>query len=167
MERCDGCGFAWEAPGRADIVRRLGAIGDAYAGALRSSTVDLHARPAPGTWSPMEYGAHVRDVMLSLRDRIILGLAEDDPIPKPMHADVRIDAGLYAADTPTELVTEIAVAASLLAKTLDALAEDDVRRPLFYPWPRPATRDLRWVAAQALHEAEHHLADIERAVAAG
>lgn len=38
------------------------------------------------------------------------------------------------------------------------------QRPIFYGWPRPATRTVRWVAAQALHEVEHHLDDIERII---
>ncbi|MCP3855439.1 MAG: hypothetical protein GY698_12000 [Actinomycetia bacterium] len=44
------------------------------------------------------------------------------------------------------------------------MTEADAERPIFYGWPRPATRTLRWVAAQALHEVEHHLGDVERIV---
>jgi len=29
-----------------------------------------------------------------------------------------------------------------------------------YGYPRVTNRNLRWVAAQALHEVEHHLSDI-------
>ena len=56
---------------------------------------------------------------------------------------------MYQRTEPAELVADLTVAA-------------DAQRPIFYGWPRPATRTLLWVAAQALHEVEHHLDDIER-----
>ena len=46
------------------------------------------------------------------------------------------------------------------------LPDEQLARPIFYPWPRPETRNLLWVAAQALHEAEHHLTDVQSLVAA-
>ncbi len=49
----------------------------------------------------------------------------------------------------------------LMGRTVTTFMSD-LERPTFYPWPRPATRTLRWVAAQALHEAEHHLGDVRR-----
>ena len=47
-----------------------------------------------------------------------------------------------------------------LISTVAALDAEQLARPIFYGWPRPATRSLLWVAAQALHEAEHHLDDV-------
>jgi hypothetical protein len=119
----------------------------------------LIVRPEPDTWSVIEYGCHVRDVLFNLRDRIVLGLAEDNPTPHAMHTDVRIANGLYVGDRPVTLIVEIAAGALMLARTVTALDDDQLARPIFYGWPRPATRNLLWVAAQALHEAEHHLDD--------
>ena len=105
--------------------------------------------------------------MLNLRDRIVCGLAEDNPTPKAMFSDVRIDNGVYAADTAERLSVELDVAAGLLARLVEALDDTQLARPIFYPWPRPETRTLLWVASQALHEVEHHLADAERLAARG
>jgi hypothetical protein len=159
-ERCDVCGFEWDAVTAGEIHRRLGAAVDGFRQVLGGDDAALARRPAPDVWSVIEYGCHVRDVMLNLRDRIVLGLAEDNPTPHAMFTDVRIALGLYEDEQAARLAEEISVAAGLLARTIVALDDEQLARPIFYGWPRPATRTLQWVAAQALHEAEHHLDDI-------
>lgn len=160
MEACEVCHFEWDAVEPLEIVARLRTTAEEFAEVLSVPGVDLRRRPDPTTWSVMEYCGHVRDATLNLRDRIILGLAEDNPVPKAMFQSIRIDNGLYAADTPATMAVEIRVAADLLAKSVAALDREQLERPIFYPYPREATRTLRWVAAQALHEAEHHLDDV-------
>ncbi len=109
----------------------------------------------------LEYGCHVRDVLFNLRDRIILGAAEDNPTPNRLYPDVRVDLGLYTADDPQQLADEIATAAALFTRTIDVLPRGYELRPIFYNWPVAATRTLGWVAAQALHECEHHYSDAQ------
>jgi len=159
MEACEVCGFEWDAVAAADIPARLRAAAAGFADVLRGEPATLSAHRDASTWSTMEYTAHARDVMLNLRDRIVLGLAEDNPTPHAMFGELRISAKLYAANEPARLATEIDVAADLLARTVEALSPEQLARPIFYGWPRAATRTLSWVAAQALHEAEHHLDD--------
>jgi hypothetical protein len=160
MESCEICGFEWDAVPADDISARTVAAVAALGRLLRDHDTVAALRRAPERWSPLEYAGHVRDVLLNLRDRIILGVAEDNPVPKPMHGDARVELGLYRADTPELAATELTIAAGLFARTWDALPDDQRERPIFYGWPRPATRTLTWVAAQALHEAEHHLGDV-------
>jgi hypothetical protein len=160
IERCEVCGFVWDAV-RADEVRsRVTAAATAMAARISRGGPSVVDRPEPGTWSALEYGCHVRDVLYNLRDRIVVGLAEDDPVPKAMFADLRIERGLYAADDPATLAAELDLAGGLFARTVAALDDEALARPIFYGWPTPATRTLLWVAAQALHETEHHLADV-------
>ena len=159
-EVCEVCGFEWDAVPAAAIPGRVRAAVAGFVDVLAGPHGRLAARPDATTWSAMECAAHVRDVLLNLRDRIVLGLALDDPVPHSMFADVRIECGLYARDQPGRLAMELDVAGDLLARTLEALSPDQLARPIFYGWPRPATRTLRWVGAQALHEAEHHLDDV-------
>lgn len=159
-EQCDVCGYEWDELTPAEIPQRLAAVGRAFATVMSSGDAELLIRPEPSTWSAVEYGSHVRDVLLHLRDRIVLGLAEDNPTPKPMFADVRLRAGIYAADRPDDLAQEIPFACRLMARLVAALDDRQLARPIFYPYPVPATRTLLWVASQSLHEAEHHLADI-------
>ena len=40
----------------------------------------LRTVPAPGIFSPMQYGAHVRDILRVYGDRILIMLEEEDPV---------------------------------------------------------------------------------------
>jgi hypothetical protein len=161
-EVCDVCGFEWDAISAGEVPGRLAAAADGFAPVLRSGEPSLSQRPRPDVWSAVEYGCHVRDVMFNLRDRIVVGLAEENPTPKAMFTDVRIELGLYAGEDPVRLAEEIVIGSALLGRTVTALDAAALARPIFYGWPRPTTRNLLWVAAQALHEAEHHLDDVRR-----
>lgn len=165
FERCEVCGFAWDSVSGLEVPARVSAATASIAALIRPGGAAVVERPEPGTWSALEYGCHVRDVLYNLRDRIVVGLAEDKPVPKAMFADVRLAHGLYAGDDPVTLAVEVELAGGLFARTISALDADTLARPIFYGWPTPGTRTLRWVAAQALHESEHHLGDVERIVA--
>ena len=104
VEACEVCGFEWDAIEAGDVPVRLRVALAGWVALLESGDAALGVRPSSGVWSVMEYGAHVRDVLLNLRDRIVVGLAEDHPVPKPMYQDVRIANGLLAADTPADLM---------------------------------------------------------------
>jgi hypothetical protein len=166
LERCEVCGFAWDAIDPSEVSPRLRAALPRFVEVLASGADSLAQRPAPHVWSVMEYCSHVRDVLFTLRDRLVVGVAEDHPTPKPMYQDVRIAAGMCAADTPADMAAELTVAVGLFLKTAGALDATQLARTLVYGWPHQSDRTLQWVVAQALHEAEHHLDDV-RAVAAG
>lgn len=162
-ERCDVCGFEWDAVPAREVPARVVAAADLIASTLREGDPDvLGGRPEPGVWSAVEYGCHVRDVLYNLRDRIVVGLVEDGASPKPMFAAPRVDLGLYADDEPITLATELELAARLFARTVRALSHEQTAHTIVYSWPREAARSLQWVAAQVLHEVEHHAADVAR-----
>jgi hypothetical protein len=160
MESCAVCGFAWDSVPASEIEPRLTAAIDAIVDHLLDPAARVDERPAPDRWSMLEYGAHVRDVLLNLRDRIVLGAIEDHPRPKSMYPDARVALGLYAAEAPSITAGELQVAVALFGRTMAALTAEQLQRQLVYPWPRSASRTLLWVAAQALHEVEHHGSDI-------
>jgi len=160
METCPECPFAWDEIQAVEITPRVLDAAARLAALLRSED-GASTRPSPETWSMLEYGCHVRDVLFNLRDRIILGAAEDNPTPNGMHVNARVDLGLYSHDSAPVLADEIEIAAALFTRTFDALPAGYEERPIFYAWPVAATRTLRWVGAQALHECEHHLADAQ------
>ena len=81
-------------------------------------------------------------------------------MPHRIYADDRVALGLYAHDAPETVTTELRFAAELAIRAIAALSAEQLARPIFYPYPRPETRTLLWVASQLLHEAEHHLDDI-------
>ena len=164
IERCEVCGFVWDAVSADEVPSRVAAAATAMAARIRRGGPSVVDRPEPATWSALEYGCHVRDALYNLRDRIVVGLAEDNPVPKAMFTDLRIDRGLYAADEPATLAAELDLAGGLFARTVAALDAEALARPIYYGWPTPGTRTLLWVAAQALHETEHHLADVTERV---
>jgi hypothetical protein len=160
METCPSCGFVWEAVDRDEVGPRCVAAAHEISVLLREATTAALVRPEPERWSAVEYGAHVRDVFLTVRDRLVIGLVEDDPDFKPLYRDERFDLGLYAADTGVDVADEIGPAANMLHRLFEAIDPTLLDRPVQYGWPEPAARTLRWMGQQAVHEAEHHRDDI-------
>jgi DinB superfamily len=160
METCEDCGFCWEIVTVGEIAPRVLQATASIATALRSHPDRSIVRPSAERWSALEYAAHVRDVFLTIRDRTVIGLAEHNPGFKPMYRDERISLGLYAADTVEDIAVEIGGAANMLLRLFSAIDAGDLKRIVQYGFPDPLPRTLLWMAQQAVHEAEHHQADI-------
>ena len=161
VESCEGCGFVWDDVPDTEVAPRIRA-GTELLGRLLRNTPDVaNARPTPDRWSMLEYGAHVRDVLLVLRDRFVVGVVVDNPGFTPMYRDERVDLGMYGRDDPQAVAAEIEVAAGLLVRMIESLSPAQLDRTCQYGFPGPSTRTLRWMAAQAVHEVEHHLDDVE------
>jgi hypothetical protein len=159
MERCDVCGYEWDALADEELGPRLRAAVDGLITAIGRADADV--RPAEATWSPIEYAAHVRDVLVNLRERFLLAAIEDEPVPPRIHPDERVKLGLYAVESPDLLATELRVGTEMVLRTLGVLsAAGKLDRPITHTYPQPVVRTLRWLASQMLHEAEHHLADV-------
>lgn len=158
MERCE-CGFAWADVTDDEIVSRVETGAARLAGFLRTAAAP-DRRPRPDRWSAVEYSAHVRDVLLGLRDRVVVALVEEDPSFSPLYRDQRVDLGLYARDDAATVAAELGTAAALFARTWAALDPSQLDRPCQYAYPTPSTRSVRWMGQQAVHEVEHHLGDV-------
>lgn len=161
MEACETCGFVWASVPRGDIAVRATTAGRAIAASIVGDPDAAMRRPSAERWSAVEYAAHVRDVLVTLRDRIVIGLVEEHPDFKPLYRDERIDLGLYSADTPAEVATELEAAAAMFARLFEAVEPEQLARTVQFGYPTTASRSLLWVAQQAVHEAEHHLADVD------
>lgn len=160
MEACEICGFVWESVSENKIAPRISSGANSIAAAIRENAATANVRPEPTRWSILEYGAHVRDVLLHVRDRLIIGLVEDNPAFKPLYRDQRVDMHLYAADTPSIVTNELGMAAALFARTFNATSSEQLDRPCQYVYPTESTRSLRWMGQQVVHEVEHHQGDI-------
>lgn len=163
-ERCEICGFVWADVGSGEIPSRIRTAASDFAGVLESDPEASLIRPDDGVWSANEYGCHVRDVLLNLRDRVVVGAVDEVPHPPAMHGTPRVEMGLYRGDHPEVTAAELRVAADLFARLWERLPGDRRERILVYGSPVGVPRSLTWVAAQALHEAEHHLADARESV---
>ena len=159
MDRCAQCGFEYdltESPrAGAAIVEGAGEL----ASLLRAGRSGLTARPEPATWSPLEYGCHVRDVLLVQRERVLTARFTDRPSFDPMRRDERVEYDGYAEQDPDRVARQLEEAAYLFANVLARLGADDWDRCMVYNWPKELDRSLRWVAVHTVHEVRHHLGD--------
>jgi DinB superfamily len=128
----------------------------------------LRSNPEPGVFSPIQYAAHVRDILRAYADRVILVMAEDEPtVPQlnPTSEDWeaynRLDAGQLADD----LVAQAARLVELLAE----LTDEGWRRTFIRDGGRDGVvrYDLAGLASYAVHEAHHHLLDADGTLSVG
>ena len=160
---CPECGFVYH---ENEAGSAAGAILDG-AGAIASRLVKAgdgaRTRPEPETWSALEYGCHVRDVLLVQRERVLLARrAVEPPRPPPMGREERAEHDDYAGQRPDDVARQLQDAAQLLANVLDCLDQPSWTRTLIYNFPAPQERSLRWVAVHTVHEVRHHLLDVRR-----
>jgi hypothetical protein len=76
--RCPDCGLAAGEIDPAEIGDRAGVAAAEWVQILGSSPA-VGSRPEPDVWSPLEYGAHVRDVYRLFDARLARMLTEDAP----------------------------------------------------------------------------------------
>lgn len=161
MDMCDVCRFDFEAVGRDEVGPRVTTAVESIAALLTDEPKVCLVQPSEERWSMLEYGAHVRDVLLTIRDRLVIGLVEHDPEFKPLYRDERINLGLYSQDTPAAVVAELGAATAMFVRLFDTIEPELSSRPVQYGSPNPQPRTLLWMGLQAIHESEHHLTDIE------
>jgi hypothetical protein len=165
VERCEECGFVYnlfEAPTAASTI--VSGVAE-FVTLLADRDVDVRSRREPGIWSPLEYGCHLRDVLLVQRERVLAGRRMDRPWCQPMGRDERVDHDGYADQQPADVARQLSDAAQLFSNVLDRLRSADWDRNVTYNYPKPTVRALRWVAVHTLHEVSHHLLDVRRQLA--
>lgn len=161
-DRCLECGFVYD-PGQSATVARdiRERVAEAVA-VLRDHDVKLRLRRQPGVWSPLEYGCHLRDMLLVQRERVLAARRMDRPDCPSSGRDERVVHDGYAEQEPEDVARQLTDAAQLFSNVLARLAADDWDRTVIYHYPETSERSLRWVAVHTLHEAQHHLLDIRR-----
>ena len=164
MDQCE-CGFRHETVDLDDIPGRIRFGVTAIAAQLVAEPDRSLLRPAPQRWSMLEYGAHVRDVLLTIRDRLVIGLVEDNPGFKSLWRDERVNLGLYRTDTPAAVVQELEAATAMFLRLFAEIDPASLGRVVQYGFPDSTTRTLEWMGQQAVHEVEHHLGDIQENLA--
>lgn len=167
--RCQECGFDYETLDPAEIPTALRAFAKRYRAPLtrflpgEDGDAILRQRPADGTWSALEYAAHVRDVFAAYDRWIGRCLNEDRPVldgPTPDHlaAERR-----YNDDDPVAVADALAANVEHLAATVESLPAGVWDR---VGLRRNEERSIRFTARRAVHEGSHHLLDIGRGMRA-
>ncbi len=71
------------------------------------SRPDVRRRPRPTTWSPLEYGCHVRDVCHLFAERLSLMLTADDARFANWDQDAAAVEGAYGEQDPARVAEEL------------------------------------------------------------
>lgn len=121
----------------------------------------VERRTSEGRWSILEYGGHLRDVIVSIRERIVLASILEIPVGTPIYRDERIDIGFYAQDAASDVAVELQVTTYLFLKTVATLPANYENRRLVYSTKSPLEITISGAMSNALHECEHHLGDAE------
>ena len=164
MARCDECGYDDASYGRADMLAAITGLAAEHGQLLRTVPAGtLRAHTRAGSWSPLEYGCHVRDMLTVQRERVLIAQARPTPRFASMRRDERAVEEAYNEQDPRVVADEIASAAAALTGTLEELDDAGWARTGLYPWPEPEVRSVEWmVGARTVHELVHHLFDNRR-----
>jgi hypothetical protein len=161
-ERCSECGYDAGDQSDADAMRAIGLLPAQWVAALDGlAPRDLLRRPVADRWSIAEYADHVREVLFAMRflaDTAVIRPGSDlGEVPTaPFDAEPR------QVDVPAAL-SGIDREAGALVDALGALApaQWDVGVTV-----GGSTVDAHWIVHHAVHDATHHLLDVERLRAA-
>lgn len=160
MHHCPDCDYTYDEANAPTAARVIEDGSAEVARILRGHPAHvLRTRPREGVWSPLEYGCHLRDVLLVQRERVLAARRTDRPVCEPMGRDERVAHDGYAEQEPEDVARQLVDAARMLRGVLDRLGPDWARA-LIYPFPQPHEESLRWVAVHTVHEVRHHLLDI-------
>lgn len=163
---CGQCGFEYDAqdlagtPGLAEQLGRR--YGSKLVGAAGANIDSWRRRPDPYTWSALEYACHVRDCLALYDWRIRKVLDEERPVLASMRRDQVVTEKAYNEQDPLAVAAETERHAASLSKLLAGV---DGER-----WERVGIREgeelsVAWMARNVVHEAVHHLADIDAVLA--
>lgn len=161
---CAGCGLVpGELPARAlgaqvrDEVHAFGRVLEA------ADDDQLRTRPAPATWSALEYAVHVRDVLNVFSERIVRTLAEHEPELGWWDHEAAIADGMANESDVGAVVDDLGRNASKLSEALRLVDDDGWSRGAIR---RPGERfTIELMARFALHEVVHHRTDAQRSLA--
>jgi hypothetical protein len=153
---CPECGFEAGAVRRDDVAGLVRAEAAAWPAVL--ARPDVRERPRATTWSALEYGAHVRDVLLRCRQRTALMLEQDDPEFEDWDQDASALDERYHLQDPATVAAELARAADAVAELYDRVPAER--------WQRPGRRSngsrftVETFVRYVLHDLAHHRHDV-------
>ncbi len=155
--RCEQCGLAAGEVAVADVPERAFVAAEEWVVILRENPA-VAARPEPGVWSPLEYGAHVRDVYRLFDSRLALMLEQDEPTFANWDQDETARTERYGEQDPEVVAEELETAALAFVARLRGLRPDQL--------DRTGTRSngsqftVTTLSQYFLHDVIHHLWDV-------
>ena len=155
--RCPDCGLEAGTVDPAEIPERALVAAEEWIQILRSSPA-VTSRPSPDVWSPLEYGAHVRDVFRVFDGRLAQMLAEDDPTFENWDQNETAVREGYRDQDPEVVADELEAAAEAFVARLASVKPAQLGRT-----GRRSNGSEFTVASLSqyfLHDVVHHLWDV-------
>ncbi len=158
LERlCPECGLAAGEVAFGALGPRLLVAAEEWAQILRSSPAVDH-RPEPGVWSPLEYGAHVRDVYCVFEGRLSALLEQDQPtFPNWDQDQTAVQEG-YADQDPEVVADQLEAAAQRTLAVIGGVGPGQQDRRGFRSDGSEFT--VTTLLRYFLHDVVHHLWDV-------
>lgn len=156
-EPCPDCGFDTRAVSRDALPALIADIGARWADAM-ADPEGAGIRPAPTTWSRLEYACHVRDVLALATYRI--GLMRDEDVPHFANWDQDATAveERYGEQDPVQVREDLAREAEVFAAAVADVPAD--------AWSRRGVRGdgadftIESFTRYLVHDPIHHLTDV-------
>jgi hypothetical protein len=154
---CPECGLDTQRFAREAIPGMIQVNAAAWQDVL-SGPGDLRQRPAPGVWSTLEYGCHVRDVLRLYDERLVMMLTEDGPDYPNWDQNATALADRYAEQDPALVAADLRRAAEAIAARFGRVSGDQ--------WQRTGRRSdgarftVESFARYLVHDPVHHLYDV-------
>lgn len=156
-EPCPECGYDAAQVDRAEVADRIRSNAGEWTAVLaRDGAAE---RPDPGTWSPLEYACHVRDVHRVFTDRLRSMTTEETPRFANWDQDATAVEDGYGVQDPATVAAEVAEAADRVAAQYDAVTDDAT-------WQRSGVRSdgseftVETLGRYHLHDVVHHIWDV-------
>ena len=163
-ETCAECAYDVRDLPEAELATLVRDAGRRWQVLLSEHATDPAARvrPTPTTWSPTEYGEHVRDVLALYAVRTSRMLAEDDPEFADWDPDTTAAQVPYGEVAPALVGTQIVTNAERLAVLYDWVdAEGLARTGRRSDGP---TFTVGSLGRYLLHDVHHHVWDVQQAL---
>jgi hypothetical protein len=164
VPECDECRYDFgEVPLR--LAERCVAFSTDMSSVLETTSLEvLLRRPAPETWSPLEYAAHVSEAVPWYVGRIRKVLRESGAQLTAFDWDLAASEGKYRERGVETVVRDLRRACATLAEVARSVTLDDLARTGTGSDGTPRT--VQALLARAGHELAHHELDIRRGVQA-
>jgi hypothetical protein len=155
--RCEECGLAAGEVDPQTVADRALVAAEEWVQILLSSPA-VEVRPAPGVWSPLEYGCHVRDVYRLFDERLVQLLEEDDPRFANWDQNETALLRNYREADPETVARELEEVAEPFVERVRALSPADFART----GTRSNGSEFRvdTLLQYFLHDVVHHLWDV-------
>ncbi|MCU1346453.1 MAG: hypothetical protein JWL70_2719, partial [Acidimicrobiia bacterium] len=135
-DHCDECGFDARSMSIEEVAAALRQLPPEISATVAAASDEhLRTRPAPASWSAIEYLGHLRDLMAYHRWLIEQALSQDRPVMPPADPDAAVADSGYQDAQRDEILSQFARRVERLATLLDTLSPSALVRPLVLDRP--------------------------------